>query len=567
MKIKDIKVSSGFKIQTTKAIYAIALFIFVYLLLLTLAVALTVLCIIGGFYIIAAKPTFITIAIGIALASLGMLILMFLLKFIVKSHKIDRSYLVEITKEEEPMLFGLIEEIVTAIGTDFPKKVYLSNEVNAAVFYDSSFWSMFFPIKKNLQLGMGLINSVSVAELKGIIAHEFGHFSQRSMKVGSYVYHVNQVIFNLVEDNTSYSNLIEKWANISGFFALSASLAVKIILGIQWILKQMYEVVNKNYMGLSREMEFHADEIAAHITGIAPMKTSLLRIPLSDHAFTSTLNYYDGKVKHNIKSGNIYGDQAAVLSFLSEFNQIPCKNGLPQVSLTEQSKFNKSKLTVEDQWSSHPSTEDRLKRLEKTNLHVDQLEEHLATTLFQDIEKTQVRLTHLIFDHIPYEGEVVTQSTADFIEDYKADIESNSFPKVFNGYYDNRNPISAPNEEIKPSVDPASTADALFSDEKVDLVYTAIALENDIDFLNKIYFGKSPIKTFDYDGKKYKKKEINKLVPELKKQLEEINQQIHANDLAIFSYFQELSMRQEKTGLWENCYDELNNFERPMSIR
>ena len=47
-------------------------------------------------------------------------------------------------------LFSLIEEIVVKVNTDFPKKIYLSTEVNAAVFYDSSFWSMFFPIKKNL---------------------------------------------------------------------------------------------------------------------------------------------------------------------------------------------------------------------------------------------------------------------------------------------------------------------------------------------------------------------------------------------------------------------------------
>jgi hypothetical protein len=36
--------------------------------------------------------------------------------------------------------------------------------------------------KKNLTIGIGLINSTSVGELKTILAHEFGHFSQRSMK-------------------------------------------------------------------------------------------------------------------------------------------------------------------------------------------------------------------------------------------------------------------------------------------------------------------------------------------------------------------------------------------------
>ncbi|WP_435523453.1 M48 family metalloprotease, partial [Chryseobacterium indoltheticum] len=75
---------------------------------------------------------------------------------------------------------------------------------------------MFFPIQKNLTIGVGLINTTTKQELKAILSHEFGHFSQRSMKVGSYVYNVNQIIFNLVNDDASYRNSIEKFASFSG---------------------------------------------------------------------------------------------------------------------------------------------------------------------------------------------------------------------------------------------------------------------------------------------------------------------------------------------------------------
>ena len=37
---------------------------------------------------------------------------------------------------------------------------------------------MFLPVKKNLTMGLGLINSTTVSELKSILAHEFGHFSK-----------------------------------------------------------------------------------------------------------------------------------------------------------------------------------------------------------------------------------------------------------------------------------------------------------------------------------------------------------------------------------------------------
>jgi Zn-dependent protease with chaperone function len=37
---------------------------------------------------------------------------------------------------------------------------------------------MFLPIKKNLQIGLGLVNSLNVSEFKAVMAHEFGHFTQ-----------------------------------------------------------------------------------------------------------------------------------------------------------------------------------------------------------------------------------------------------------------------------------------------------------------------------------------------------------------------------------------------------
>ena len=141
----------------------------------------------------------------------------FLIKFLFKSHKVERSHFLEIHKEDEPKLFGMIEEIVQSVGTQFPKKVYLSPDVNAGVFYDSSFWSMFLPIRKNLNIGLGLVNTITEQELKSILSHEFGHFSQSSMKLGSYVYNVNQIIFNLLYNNQSYDKMLMAWANANGF--------------------------------------------------------------------------------------------------------------------------------------------------------------------------------------------------------------------------------------------------------------------------------------------------------------------------------------------------------------
>jgi Zn-dependent protease with chaperone function len=564
--MKEIKISPEFKTQTTKAVLSITLFILTYFLMLILAIGLTVLCVYGGILLIVSFPSFITLALGIGLASLGVLVLFFLLKFIFKSHKIDRSHLTEIKQKDEPKLFKMIDDIVKEVGTNFPKKVYLSSDVNAAVFYDSSFWSMFFPVKKNLQIGLGLVNTVTQSELKAILSHEFGHFSQKTMKVGSYVYNVNQVIFNLLFDNESYDNLMQKWANASGYFSIFVIIAIKIIEGIKWVLKQIYGVVNKSYTALSREMEFHADEIAANVTGYEPLKTSLLRLSLADHSLSTVLSFFDKKISENQKSDNIYKDHLFVTNFLAQDNNIKITNNLPQISENELNKFNKSKLVIKDQWASHPSTEDRISMLEKTGLSNTNLNNEPANILFTDIEKIQIEITQKIFKDVTYPGESSVLTFEMFQSSFKEDFYKNTFSKIYNGYYDNKNPLFFNLYNIDESTKNLEL-DTLFSESKVDEVYTAISLQSDIESIKQISDKTFDVKTFDYDGIKYLKKDCNSLISKLEKELELLNEKIKSNDIEIFKYFRTLEQKANLNPSLEQLYNHFFNYDKEFDAK
>lgn len=560
----QVELSSNFKAQAKKSITSIVLFAVVYLLLFLLALGLTIISVYGGFMLIISVPRLFTIALGIGLASLGFLVLFFLLKFIFKSNKVDRSHLMEITEKEEPDLFLMIKEIVEKVGTTFPKKVYLSGEVNASVFYDSNFWSMFLPVKKNLQIGIGLVNAIDTNELKAILSHEFGHFSQKTMKVGSYVYNVNQIIFNMLYDNEDYDNMIQRWANASGYFTLFVILAVKIVEGIQWILRKMYDFVNKNYLGLSREMEFHADEIAANITGYEPLKSSLLRMNLADYSLNSVLSFYDEKIAENLKSKNIFKEQSFLLDFYAKEDELPFKNGLPNVTLEEANKFNKSKLVIKNQWASHPTTDERIKNLERTNLVVNSDNYNHANALFKNIQTSQEALTNKLFKDVKYTETPRTNSLENFKKEFKEFYFKNTFPKVFNSYYDNKNPIHFNQNEIKSS-DKVSTINHLFGDENVNLIYEAIAIENDLETLKQIEDKTIKVKTYDYDGKKYDKKNSKALITNLENKLVKINEQIKENDKAIYSYFKGIEQKNGDEnilfGLYSNLFDYDKEFE------
>ena len=562
----EIQTSASFKKMTTKAIFAIVLFMLVYILLLALAIGLTIFCGVAGIALIVFKPMVITIGLGLGIASLGFFILIFLFKFLFKKHKIDRSHLVEITQDQEPRLFQFIQEIVQEVGTDFPKKIYLSSDVNASVFYDSSFWSMFFPIRKNLQIGIGLVNTITEQEFKAIMAHEFGHFSQRTMKVGSFVYNVNQVIYNMLYDNESFQEMIARWANISGYFSLFVNIAVGIISGIQSVLKKMYEVVNISYMALSREMEFHADEVAANVAGYLPLKESLLRMDLADHSYSSVVNYYTNRISDGVTTKNIFHNQRFVLNYLAQINNYTFKNELPVLSNQDLSKYNKSKLNIKDQWASHPSTIERITALEKLNIVKPYTNSNLAISLFDQVHKWEELFTEKLFSSIVYESKIQEIAPESFQTEFSKLIASNSFPAIYNDYYDNKNPTLFDVDDFAKSND-LSSLDVLFNREKVDMIYELIALENDKNAITNINSGEYNVKTFDYDGKKYKAKDAVSLLILIDKEIESRKEKIKKNDIQIYQFFLSLASKQGKEVIFKEKYRDYYRLDKAFDNR
>ena len=389
------------------------------------------------------------------------------------------------------------------------------------------------------------------------------------MKVGSYVYNVNQIIFNMLYDNEGYDRAIQNWANASGYFAIFVIVAVKIVQGIQWILRKLYEFVNKNYLGLSREMEFHADEIAANVTGFEPLKNSLLRMNISDYSFNQVMSYYEAKISENTKSKNVFAEQTFLLSYFAQQDDLPLVDGLPKVTLEDLNKFNKSKLVIKDQWASHPSTEERIEYLEKTELTSEVIDTSLAMSLFENSQELQEQLTEKMFSEVKYEESPATHTLAQFQTDFRTEFEKNVFSKRFNGYYNDKNPIAFDVNNVGQDDLPPSF-EVLFDDDTVNEVYEALALENDISILQQMADGAVKIKTFDYDGKKYKRKEAGELVKNLQGQLDALTEKIKQNDIAIFQFFQKLekdqAVAQTLAELYTNFFEYDKEYEDKIGI-
>ncbi|MHA4895907.1 M48 family metalloprotease [Pedobacter sp. PWIIR3] len=549
MQANALKVSENFRRMAVKSVLSIVLFLATYVVMIILGLGVIALCGLIAYTIVMLKAMSITVMVAIGFLGMGFLIFYFLIKFVFSSaKKMDRSHLLEIKEQQQPELFKLIRELVAEVQTQFPKKVYLSSEVNAAVFYDSNFWSMFFPVRKNLQIGIGLMNTVSVIELKAILAHEFGHFSQRSMKVGSYVYNVNKVIYNMLYDNDGYSSMLNRWSSASSYFIIFSKGALLVVQGIQYVLMKVYRVLNLNYMALSREMEFHADAVAASVTGSAPLANSLLRMGLASQSLSTVLDYYGGKITDLQKTNNFYPQQYFILNHLAKAEGLPVEGGLPNITTEVYKKFNKTKLVLDDQWSSHPSTDERVRRLLALNLPLKGEQEGIAIDLLSDKDQIQELITSQMFEAVSYEAEPIVAGTKDFIDDYLTIETSNSYPTIFKGYFAERNPYVkfAVANLADSKAGEVHTFDALFGEESLAVISTLQTAQSDKVTLEQIKEGLIEIKTFDYDGVKYTPGDTDQLINFLEGEIAKCSESLDKKDEEIFQFFLAAAIRTGK---------------------
>ncbi len=528
--------SASFKKEVSGVMGSILLFFLVYLLLFILAVGLAIACVAGGIFIISVIHNLWMILVGAGLIGVGIMVLIFLIKFLFAVSKFDRSGSIEIKEKEQPQLFAFIRQLTKDTQTPFPKKIYLSPEVNACVFYDSSFWSMFFPVKKNLQIGLGLVNALNLSEFKAVMAHEFGHFSQRSMKLGSFVYQVNRIIYNMLYDNNSYGAFLRSWASISSTFAFFANITVHIIQGIQWVLQKMYGVINKSYMRLSREMEFHADAVAASVSGGNNCISALQRIELADSGYNLVLRKYDELYKEKKLGKNAYQDHRVVLHQMAHTFKLSVQDELPVVSREFLNSNNLSRVNFKDQWASHPTTEEREANLEKLGVYSAASEES-AWVLFSNKEKLQEELTEKIYRHITVEGNASRVDNKEFEILYLQDEERFSLPAEYKGYYDARNSALLDVNSVINDPLPAETFEAVFSAEHISLPKKISALENDVELLKAIAAKQIDTKSFDFDGEKYERDRAEEIRETLGKELADQKIVLEEVDKKAFLFF------------------------------
>ena len=131
---------------------------------------------------------------------------------------------------------------------------------------------------------MGLINRLNLTEFKAVLAHEFGHFSQNSMRLGSYVYTANRVIADIVYGRGALDRFVSMLSRLDLRIAIFAWGFIGVLWTMRKGLELLYRGINFAHVSLSREMEYNADLVAASVTGSDALVFALVRLDLASDA-------------------------------------------------------------------------------------------------------------------------------------------------------------------------------------------------------------------------------------------------------------------------------------------
>ncbi|MEZ4372528.1 MAG: M48 family metallopeptidase [Polyangiaceae bacterium] len=202
-------------------------------------------------------------------------------------------------------------------GAPRPYRVYISTRVNAAVFYDTSLLNLFVPAKKNLEIGIGLVNVLSLSEFKAAIAHELGHFAQRSMAVGRWAYVAHGIVAQVVRGRDRFDEFILSRDRIR--IPVLGPVFRLALWALRAVIESVFIVVLLVERSLSREMELQADRVAVAIAGSESLVHTLHRLEQADRALdeAGVIATFEARA-HGVQLPDIFEVQRLVLEELEQ---------------------------------------------------------------------------------------------------------------------------------------------------------------------------------------------------------------------------------------------------------
>lgn len=497
---------SSYKLRAFLAILAIILFFILYS---ALVVALGYLVYYAFIYDMG-NVNKLTILMKIGAIAGSVMLFIFTLKFIfkLKNHKPNNR--IKLKKEEHKNLWLFIDKICQETGAPKPKNIYVDPDVNAYVAYSNTWLSLFLPIKKELTIGLGLVDSLNLSEFKAVITHEFGHFAQKSMKIGSYINSANTIIHDMIYSRDKWDDILEQWRASDIRLSAAAWLITPLIWVIRQVLALFYQFLNIMYSSLSREMEFNADKVAVSTSGSEAIVSALWKLDAGFENWNDTINHAYLASKKNVFSKNLYTHNKIAHDRIAESQQEKL-NSLPKDNNGVKQYFSSSENSKVNMYASHPPNDMRENNAKTPFIECVE-DERSPWILFNNQEALQENMTSLV--HKQYIRKTPEEySNIEVFENFIAqETQGKELLEEYQNTFLNRFLHVEPQEELLKKVENKSETSQQDIDKLKEKLTTLMAPIKEIEILMQkavdISQGTTKEVSFNFKGKDYKKKNI-----------------------------------------------------------
>jgi Zn-dependent protease with chaperone function len=447
---------------------------------------------------------------------------------------------IEVTAEEEPRLFEFLYRLADEAGAPRPHRVFLSGRVNAAVFYDLTLLNLIFPSKKNLEIGLPLVNGLNLGEFKAVLAHEFGHFRQGSMAVGRWVYVAQQVATHIIYQRDILDRFLMGVSNFDIRIAWIGWILRLIVWALRAILDTVFSLVVLAQRSLSREMEFHADMVSVSLTGSDALVHALHRLGAADDAWDRTLGF----AGQELAAGRAVSDVFVIQKIISQrmkdilddehYDKPPA---LPDEGREAHRVFTAEDAQPPQMWSTHPPNHDRENNVKKQYVFAE-IDARPAWDVFADPQQLRERMTEHLLNQGAQDAEVqkapVAQSASLVTQQYAKQV----FDRRYRGSYLGRSVVrefARPEEAIGAVGSAPVTAQhfaALYPEDLSDKLEHWRNLEREKETLRALRDGllEPPDGVIRHRGKIMRRKELPGAIEEMREECDVARREIAEHD-------------------------------------
>lgn len=263
---------------------------------------------------------------------------------------------VVVTPDQAPQLWAEVRRLAEGVGTRAPDELRIVPEVNAAVSEHTKLLGL-LPGRRYLYLGLPVLQALNVDQLRAVLAHELGHYSEAHLRLGAVAYRGRIAMEGAI-------GRIGKW-NVAG-----------------WPIRlyaRAYLLVDN---AVSRRQELEADAASVRLAGRQAAVAALTEIAVVDMAYTFYLNRYVGPgAELGLLPDNVFAGFGELLAAREE--EIAGLRG------------DAARRETGSRWDTHPPLAVRIAAINALPEGMPSNDRRRATDLIPDLPTMSAHLHHL----------------------------------------------------------------------------------------------------------------------------------------------------------------------------